>query len=107
MGWSKAMFVQIVRINVKPDRVEDFLDAFRINYEGTTKEPGNIRFDVLQDPEDETRFTIYEVFKSAESVDEHRNTDHYKETVARLEDIMTGSRTKEVFDLVMSDKLPA
>lgn len=101
------MFVQIVRINVKPDRVEDFLDAFRLNYEGTTKEPGNVRFDVLQDPEDETRFTIYEVFQSAESVDEHRKTEHYKETVARLDDIMTGSRTKEVFDLVMSDKLPA
>lgn len=101
------MFVQIVRINVKPDRVEDFLDAFRLNYEGTIKEPGNVRFDVLQDPADETRFTIYEVFRSAEAVDEHRKTAHYKETVARLEDIMTGSRTKEIFDLVMSDKLPA
>lgn len=101
------MFVQIVRINVKPDRVQDFLDAFRLNYEGTIKEPGNVRFDVLQDPDDETRFTIYEVFKSAEAVDEHRKTEHYKETVARLDNIMTGKRTKEVFDLVMSDKLPA
>ncbi|NNU79886.1 autoinducer-2 (AI-2) modifying protein LsrG [Halovulum dunhuangense] len=101
------MFVQIVRINVKPDRVEDFLDAFRLNYEGTIREPGNVRFDVLQDPEDETRFTIYEVFTSAEAVDEHRKTEHYKETVARLDDIMTGNRTKEVFDLVMSDKLSA
>lgn len=101
------MFVQIVRINVKPDRVEDFLDAFRLNYEGTIKEPGNVRFDVLQDPEDETRFTIYEVFRSAEAVDEHRKTEHYKETVARLDDIMIGNRTKEIFDLVMSDKLPA
>lgn len=101
------MFVQIVRINVKPGRVQDFLDAFRINYEGTITEPGNIRFDVLQDPEDETRFTIYEIFRSAEAVDEHRQTVHYKKTVALLDDIMTGSRTKEIFDLVMSDKLPA
>lgn len=101
------MFVQIVRINVKPGRVQDFLDAFRINYEGTIKEAGNIRFDVLQDPEDETRFTIYEVFRSAASVDEHRQTEHYKKTVALLDDIMTGSRTKEIFDLVMSDRLSA
>lgn len=100
------MFVQIVRINVKPDRVQDFLEAFRINYEGTIKEPGNVRFDVLRDPDDETRFTIYEVFKSAGAVDEHRKTEHYKETVARLDSIMTGKRTKEVFDLVLSDKLP-
>lgn len=101
------MFVQIVRINVKPGRVQDFLDAFRINYEGTIKEAGNIRFDVLQDPEDETRFTIYEVFRSAASVDEHRQTEHYKKTVALLDDIMTGSRTKEIYDLVMSDRLSA
>lgn len=101
------MFVQIVHINVKQDRVQDFLDAFRINFEGTVKEPGNVQFDVLQDREDPTRFAIYEVFESADSVDEHRKTEHYKKTVALLEDIMTGARTKETFELVMSDKLPS
>ena len=45
------MFVQFVHMNVKPGRVDDFLDAFRINYEGTIREPGNVRFDVLQSPE--------------------------------------------------------
>lgn len=97
------MFVQLVHIQVKPDRIEDFLDAFRINYEGTTREPGNLRFDVLQDPEDETRFTIVEIFRSAESVDDHRRTEHYKTTVALLEDIMTGPRSKDIYRLVMSD----
>lgn len=97
------MFVQLVHIHVKPDRIGDFLDAFRINYEGTIREPGNLRFDVLQDPEDETRFTIVEIFRSAESVDDHRRTDHYKKTVALLEDIMTGPRSKDIYRLVMSD----
>ncbi len=97
------MFVQLVHIQVKPGRIEDFLDAFRINYEGTTREPGNLRFDVLQDPEDETRFTIVEIFRSAESVDDHRRTEHYKTTVALLEDIMTGPRSKDIYRLVMSD----
>lgn len=97
------MFVQLVHIQVKPDRIEDFLDAFRINYEGTTREPGNLRFDVLQDPQDETRFTIVEIFRSAESVDDHRRTEHYKTTVALLEDIMTGPRSKDIYRLVMSD----
>ncbi|WP_428697409.1 antibiotic biosynthesis monooxygenase [Stappia sp.] len=97
------MFVQLVHIHVKPDRIGDFLDAFRINYEGTIREPGNLRFDVLQDPEDETRFTIVEIFRSAESVDDHRRTDHYKKTVALLEDIMSGPRSKDIYRLVMSD----
>jgi autoinducer 2-degrading protein len=97
------MFVQLVHIHVKPDRIGDFLDAFRINYEGTIREPGNLRFDVLQDPEDETRFTIVEIFRSAESVDDHRRTEHYKKTVALLEDIMSGPRSKDIYRLVMSD----
>lgn len=99
------MFVQIVHITVKPDRIADFHAAFHINYEGTITEPGNLRFDVLQDPEDLTRFTIVEIFRSAEAVDDHRKTDHYKRSVALLEDIMTAPRTKDIYTLVMSDLL--
>lgn len=97
------MLVQLVHIQVKPDRIEDFLDAFRINYNGTIKEPGNLRFDVLQDPDDETRFSIFEVFKNDAALDDHRKTEHYKETVALLEDIMTGPRSKDFYKMVMSD----
>lgn len=97
------MLVQLVHIQVKPDRVGDFLDAFRINYEGTRKEPGNLRFDVLQDPDDETRFSIYEVFVDEAAVDAHRNTEHYAKTVALLDDIMTGPRSKDFYRMMMSD----
>jgi len=97
------MFVQIVNIKVKPDRVQDFLRAFRINYEGTVLEEGNVRFDVLQNAEDPTCFTIYEIFRTAESVDAHRQTQHYKQTVALLEDIMEGPRTKTIYTMVMPD----
>lgn len=97
------MYVQLVHIHVKPDRIGDFLDAFRINYEGTVQEPGNLRFDVLQDPEDETRFSIFEIFADAAALDAHRETAHYKKTVALLDDIMTGPRQKDLFKLVMSD----
>ncbi|MBU4531945.1 MAG: antibiotic biosynthesis monooxygenase [Hoeflea sp.] len=97
------MLVQLVHIQVKPDRIEDFLDAFRINYEGTIKEPGNLRFDVLQDPNDETRFSIYEVFVDEAAVDAHRNTPHYATTVALLDDIMTGPRSKDFYRMMMSN----
>jgi autoinducer 2-degrading protein len=97
------MLVQLVHIQVKPERIEDFLDAFRINYEGTTKEPGNLRFDVLQDPDDATRFSIYEVFVDEAAVDAHRKTEHYAKTVALLDDIMTGPRSKDFYRMMMSD----
>ncbi|MEH6728083.1 MAG: antibiotic biosynthesis monooxygenase [Hyphomicrobiales bacterium] len=97
------MLVQLVHIQVKPDRIEDFLDAFRINFEGTTKEPGNLRFDVLQNPDDATKFTIFEVFTDEAAVDAHRKTPHYAKTVALLDDIMTGPRSKDFYHMVMSN----
>ena len=97
------MLVQLVHIQVKPDRIEDFLDAFRINFEGTTKEPGNLRFDVLQNPDDATKFTVFEVFTDEAAVDAHRKTPHYAKTVALLEDIMTGPRSKDFYHMVMSN----
>ncbi len=98
------MFVQLVHIRIKPGHVEEFLDVFRINFEGTRKEPGNRRFDVLRDPDDENHFVIYEAFEDAAAVDAHRKTDHYKATVQGLKDLMTtGTREKQFFEMIMPD----
>ena len=95
------MFVQFVHIRVKPDRISEFLDVFRINHEGTSREPGNVRFDVLQDPQDDTHYVIYEVFDSEAAVDDHRKTAHYKATVEKLDALMQGPRTKDFYRMVM------
>lgn len=52
------MNVTLVEINIKPERVDEFLEVFRANHEGALREPGNLRFDVLQDPEVKTRFYL-------------------------------------------------
>ena len=97
------MFVQFVHIRVKPDKITEFLDVFRINYEGTIREPGNLRFDVLQDPHDDTHYMVYEVFRSEAAVDDHRKTPHYKETVEKLDALMQGPRAKDFYRLVMTN----
>lgn len=99
------MLIQMVSINVKPGHAAEFLEAFRINYEGTRREPGNVRFDVLRNPEDENSFTIYEVFTSPEAVDEHRKTPHYQECVRRIDPILAAPRTKTFFKAEMADFL--
>ena len=101
------MFVQFVHIRIKPGRVEEFLEVFRINFDGTRAEPGNYRFDVLQDPEDDHHFVIYEAFESEAAVDEHRKTPHYAETVAGLEALMEGPRQKDFYRMVMPDHAAA
>lgn len=99
------MLIQMVSIKVKEGHAAEFLEAFRINYEGTRSEPGNLRFDVLRDPQDENTFLIYEVFQSAEALEDHRKTEHYKECVRMIDPILAGPRTKVYYNAEMADFL--
>lgn len=91
------MNVTLVEINIKPDKVEEFLEVFRANHEGAVQEPGNLRFDVLQDPEVKTRFLIYEAYQDDEAVLAHKQTPHYLACVEKLEALMSQPRKKQTF----------
>lgn len=91
------MNVTLVEINIKPDKVDEFLDVFRANHEGAIQEPGNLRFDVLQDSKVKTRFFIYEAYKDEAAVLAHKETPHYLACVEKLEDLMSEPRKKRTF----------
>ena len=95
------MYVTLVEIQIKADKLDEFLEAFRPNHEGSIKEAGNRRFDVLQDPTDPTKFLIYEAYASEEDSKLHKTTEHYKACKAALEDLMTGPRSHRVFKGIM------
>jgi autoinducer 2-degrading protein len=79
------MLVTCVTIYVKPEHVADFIEASIANHEGSIKEPGNMRFDVLQCTGDPTRFLLYEAYESEEAAAAHKQTEHYlkwRDTVA-------------------------
>ena len=79
------MFVTLVHVRVKPQHVDAFINMTRANHRGSVKEPGNLRFDVLQSPEDPCQFLLYEAFDSEADAKAHKETPHYlawKEAVA-------------------------
>ncbi|MDF4112360.1 (4S)-4-hydroxy-5-phosphonooxypentane-2,3-dione isomerase [Escherichia coli] len=78
------MHVTLVEINVHEDKVDEFIEVFRQNHLGSVQEEGNLRFDVLQDPEVNSRFYIYEAYKDEDAVAFHKTTPHYKTCVAKL-----------------------
>lgn len=92
------MLIQLVSIEVTPGNRDIFLEAFRINCEGTRQEPGNLRFDLLSDPENENRFHVYEIFRSEAALDDHRKTPHYRTCVEMITPISIGARGKQYFD---------
>ena len=86
------MVVYVVKVFVKEDYIENFKKATMKNHRNTLQEPGNIRFDVLQSKEDPTRFTLYEVYKSEDAVNAHKETSHYLEWRETVADWMAKSR---------------
>ena len=71
------MHVTLVHVRVKPQHVDAFIAATRANHLASVNEPGNRRFDVLQAPEDSTRFILYEAYASAADAAAHKETAHY------------------------------
>jgi len=71
------MHVTLVHVHVKSEHVNDFIAATRANHLGAMAEPGNLRFDILQQAGDPTRFVLYEVYASAEDAAAHKRTAHY------------------------------
>lgn len=86
------MVVNVVSVWVKPGHTGDFIAATRENHAGSRAEPGNLRFDVLQDAGEEGRFLLYEVFVSPEAVEAHRKTSHYLAWRAKVEPWMARPR---------------
>jgi len=71
------MHVTLVQVRVKPEHVADFIEASRANHQASLREPGNLRFDVLQDASDPARFILYEAYRSADAAAAHKETAHY------------------------------
>lgn len=89
------MQVTLVHVHVKPEFVEAFIEATRTNHEASVQEPGNLRFDVLQNPEDATRFILYEAYVSAETAAAHKQTAHYAAWRDAVADMMAEPRSGE------------
>jgi autoinducer 2-degrading protein len=81
------MHVTLVHVYVNTDDIDAFIEASRLNHESSVREPGNRRFDVLQDPQEPTHFILYEAYATEADARAHKETAHYlawRETVANM-----------------------
>jgi len=81
------MLIVHVHVHVKPECVEAFKQATRLNARWSLLELGVLRFDVLQQQDDPTRFVLVEAYRTPEAALAHKETDHYarwRDTVAPM-----------------------
>jgi autoinducer 2-degrading protein len=72
------MTVTCVHIRVRPDAIEGFLNATISNHRKSVREPGNLRFDLIQKVDDHCQFMLYEAYESEEAAADHKKTEHYQ-----------------------------
>jgi quinol monooxygenase YgiN len=82
-----TMIIVHVHIVVKTDSIEAFKDASIANARASVEEPGIVRFDVIQEEADPSRFLLVEIYRSAAAQAAHKETAHYalwRDTVALM-----------------------
>jgi len=66
-----------VHVHVKPEDIEAFKAATRINARLSLLEPGVLGFDVLQHAENPAKFVLIESYRDAAGAAAHKETTHY------------------------------
>lgn len=88
----RSVHVVLVQVQVKPEQVEAFRIATLANAEATRREPGVVRFDVVQQQDDPTRWVLWEVYRDATAHAAHRDTAHYAAWRKIADPIMASTR---------------
>lgn len=91
------MHILHVHVHIKPDAVEAFCEATRVNAAASRQEPGCKRFDLIQQTDDPTRLALIEIYKDAASHSAHRETPHYKAWADKVADMFAEPRTRAVY----------
>jgi autoinducer 2-degrading protein len=89
-----------VHVQVKPEWVAEFLGATQTNARASAREPGILRFDVLQDADDETHVVLVEVYRDAEAPAAHKQTVHYAAWRDAVEKMLAAPRHSTTFSAV-------
>ena len=81
------MLIVHVHARVKAEAVEEFRKATLENAAASLGEAGVVRFDVIQELDDPTRFVLVEVYRDEQAPARHKETAHYakwRDSVAEL-----------------------
>jgi len=86
------MLIVHVFVHVKPESLDAFTAATSENARNSIREPGVVRFDVIQQEDEPTRFVLIEIYRTAEDPAKHKETAHYATWRDTVESLMAEPR---------------
>ena len=97
------MLIVHVLVHVKPEFVEAFRHGTTENARHSVQEPGIARFDVIQQLDDPTRFTLVEVYRTPDDSARHKETAHYKTWRDKVAEMMAEPRASVKYTNIFPD----
>lgn len=97
------MLIVHVHVHVKPECVEAFETATQLNARCSRLELGVLRFDVLQQADDPTRFVLVEIYRDADAAAAHKATPHYPVWRDAVAPMMAEPRTSVKFNDIVPE----
>ena len=86
------MLIVHVFVSTKPDKVEVFKEVTLKNARNSIKEPGVLRFDILQQKDDPASFLLVEMYRNSDAAAKHKETAHYAEWRDAVESLISEPR---------------
>ena len=97
------MLIVHVHVHVKPESVEAFRAATLENARNSVREPGVVRFDVVQQSDDPTRFVLLEIYRTPDDPVRHKETAHYATWRDTVEPMMAEPRRSVKYQAVFPE----
>lgn len=98
--------IAIAHLRAKPARRRDLVAAVRTLRARTIAEPGVVRYELLQDPADHTRYTVVEVYRDKAAFDAHVATPYVRAFFAEAPRYLAERGTGEFFAARRDGELP-
>jgi (4S)-4-hydroxy-5-phosphonooxypentane-2,3-dione isomerase len=92
----------LVHIRVAGGREGEFIAASLENVACSLKEPGILRFELLRDEAEPSRFVLIEAYRDAAAQAAHKETAHYAKWKELVEPMMAEPRTRAAYSTLDS-----
>ncbi len=97
------MIIVHVFVHVQPGAVDAFRAVTLENARNSVQEPGIVRFDVVQQDDDSTRFVLMEIYRTPDDPARHKATAHYLTWRDTVEPMMAEPRRSVKYHALFPD----
>lgn len=97
------MLIVHVFVHVKPEHGDAFAAATLENARNSVREPGVVRFDVIRQADDPTRFVLVEIYRTGDEPAKHKQTAHYATWRDAVEPMMAEPRRSVKYEALFPE----